>query len=114
MEERRKYLLGREEVKPDKPDNRGQTPLPNAARRGFKDMVEIFLEREEVTPTIQIITVEHRCRILLRKENKGAVKILLGRGEVHPQKLANDGRTPLKWAPTSCDQEIQALSQPYE
>lgn len=41
---------------------------------------------ERSTPTIQIITVEHRCRILLRKENKGAVKILLGRGEVHADK----------------------------
>jgi len=46
MEERRKYLLGREEVKPDKPDSRGQTPLPHAARSRFKDVVEIFLERE--------------------------------------------------------------------
>lgn len=61
-------------------------------------------------PTSHIITAEHHCLILLSKGNMGAAKILFGRDDDNPQKLANDGRSPLKWAAGLCHQEMQVLS----
>ena len=45
-----KILLGREEVNPDKPDNKGRTPLSFAAKWGREGVVKILLGREEVNP----------------------------------------------------------------
>ena len=62
--------------------------------------------------TSQIITVEHRCRILLRKENKRAMKILLGRDEASLQKLATEGRTSqvcTKFVPSRNSGPVAAL-----
>jgi len=41
-------LLGREEVKPDKPGNNGRTPLSKAAANGKGEVVKMLLERQEV------------------------------------------------------------------
>ena len=45
-----KILLGREEVTPDKPDNRGRTPLWYASEGGHEGVVKILLRRGEVDP----------------------------------------------------------------
>jgi len=43
-----KLLLERGEVNPDKPEQRGRTPLSHAAGRGYEAVVKLLLEREEV------------------------------------------------------------------
>ena len=43
-----KALLGRNDVNPDKPDNKGQTPLSCAAKNGHVGVVEILLGRGDV------------------------------------------------------------------
>jgi len=43
-------LLKRADVNPERPDNRGRTPLSYAAQRGSAKVVEILLGREEVNP----------------------------------------------------------------
>jgi len=44
-----KILLGREDVNPNKQDNKGQTPLMAAASWGGHEGVEMPLERQEAT-----------------------------------------------------------------
>jgi len=43
-----KILLEREDVNPDKPNDRGRTPLSYAAQAGEEEVVKILLGREEV------------------------------------------------------------------
>jgi len=45
-----KLLLGREDVNPDRPDNRGRTPLSWAAGNGHGGVVKLLLGREDVNP----------------------------------------------------------------
>ena len=45
-----KTLLMQEDVKPDKPDNLGQTPLSHAAWEGHQDAVKPLHMREDLNP----------------------------------------------------------------
>ena len=46
-----KLLLGLEDVNPDTPDTEhGRTPLSWAAENGYKGIVRLLLEREDVDP----------------------------------------------------------------
>lgn len=45
-----KILIGQEEIKADKPDNRGETPLSHSAQDGREAVVKILLRREDVNP----------------------------------------------------------------
>ena len=47
-----KILLGREDVTPDKPDNRGQTPFMCTAKRGHQEVVTLLQPyNETITPS---------------------------------------------------------------
>ena len=46
-----KILLEREEVNPEKPDNRGRTPLFFAARYGYNRVVALLQPRKAFTPS---------------------------------------------------------------
>jgi len=45
-----KILLGRDDVNPNTPDHRGQTPLSRATKNGNAGVVKILLGRDGVNP----------------------------------------------------------------
>ena len=57
-----KILLEREDVNPDRLDNRGRTPLWLAAKNGREGVVKLLLEREDVSPTGQSIMAKRFSR----------------------------------------------------
>ena len=121
-------LLGVEDVGPDRPDNNGRTPLSWAAENGHDGVMKLLLGREDVNadrpdndgrtplswapqartlspqftmgPLLRLLTTPPRRRPLwtIVDGNYRAVKLLLERKDVNPDKLDNDGRTPLSWA----------------
>jgi len=92
------FLLGREEVNPDKPDIEGLTPLSLAAWNGHEQVVGILLGQEEVNPDKPGNYGRTPLSYAASDGHDGVVKILLGRKEVDPNKPNNDGQTPLSYA----------------
>jgi len=93
-----KVLLGRDNVNPDKPDDRGRTPLHHASKRGHEGVVKILLERDDVNPNKP--DKSGRTPLYCAAENGrgGVVEILLGRDEVDPGKPDTFNITPLSCA----------------
>ena len=93
-----KILLGRGDVKPDKPDESYRTPLLWAAENGHEGVVKMLLGRDGVNPNGPN---RNGYTPLLRAAwngHEGVVKILLGRSDVNPDEPDRSGRTPLLWA----------------
>ena len=89
---------GRKYVKPNKPDDSGQTPLWWAAGDGNGGAVRLLLEQGDVTPN----SPDNYGRTPLSRAAENGhdlvVRILLERGDLSPDKPDNHGRTPLSWA----------------
>jgi len=82
----------------DATDVEGNTAISWAARKGHREMVEMLLEREDVTPD----TADKDGRTPLSwaagNGHEGIVAMLLKRTDVGSNTEDKDGRTPLSWA----------------
>ena len=106
-----KFLLGRGEVNPDKPDNGGRTPLSYAAGAGNEGVVKILLGREEVNADKPDDWGETPLSYAASGGHEGIVKILLGREEVNPDKPDDFRQTPLSRATQNGHTRVVALLQ---
>jgi len=102
-------LFGRKYVNPDRPDNRGQTPLSWAAENGCDAAVELLLEREDVIPDRPDISGRAPLSWAAENGRDGVVKLLLGREDVNPDRPDEHGRTPLLWATRNGYDEVVEL-----
>ena len=87
--------MRQEDVSPNWPDNKGQTPLLLAAWNGHDRVVELLLGREDVSPDRP--DKYGRTPLWFAAQNgRGAVvKLLLRRKDVDPDKPDYMNRTPL-------------------
>ena len=93
-----KFLLGRREIDPDKPNGDGQTPLFPAAWNGHEGTVKILLEQRDVSPDKPDNNGRTPLSYSAWSGREGVVKMLLQQKEVNPNKPDNEGRTPLSYA----------------
>ena len=109
-----KIPLAQEEVDPNRPNNRGQTPLSFAVWRGCEEVVKIPLlyaaperyerivrilfTREEVDPDKPDDDGMMPLLCAASEEYEGIARILLARREVNPDKPSDHGDTPLSSA----------------
>jgi len=88
-----KILLGREVVNPDRPDERGQTPLSFAACSGHDGVVKILLGREDVNPnkpenrdrTSLLYATKYASWGVADYKSKGVAALLQSHQAVKPQ-----------------------------
>ena len=125
-------LLGQKDVDPDAADKSGRTPLSLAAGRGGEEAMKLLLKRKDVntdkvdeggrTPLSWAVVgwvdeednygnIEGRSNLVgdidaFRSERTIAVKMLLERNDVNPDKADKGGRTPLSWAASYGYEEI--------
>ena len=91
-------LFGWKYVNPDRPDNRGRTPLLWAACNGHSGVVELLLGREEVIPDRPDSLGQTPLFWAAKNGHDGVVELLLEREEVIPDRPDNFSQTPLLWA----------------
>ena len=89
-----KLLLGRKDVKSDKPDIKGRTPLFCAARNGHEGVVKILLKRDDIDPNRLGEYVKTPLYCAVENGHEGVVKILLERDDIDPNR-AGGYNTPL-------------------
>ena len=104
-------LLGQDDIDPDKPDNRSQTPISWAARRGHERIMVRPLERNDLNPD----TADgYGCTPLSWTATLGyqeILRILLERGDVNPHTADENGRTLISWAVEGGCLELEMLLQ---
>jgi len=87
-------LLGRGDVKPDKPNRYGRTPLYCATSNGQEGVVKILLERDDANPDKSNVYGRTPLCCAILGGHEGVVNILLGRSGVCPDNLNEDGSVP--------------------
>ena len=90
-----RLLLARDEVNPDKPNNKDQTPVWSAADKGHEEVVELLLAENNVNPDKPDIDGKAPLWRASWNGHEGVVKLLLARNDVYPDKPNDEGRTPL-------------------
>ena len=93
-----KLLLERQDVDPNRLDNREETPLGWAAVEGHEGVVKLLLERKDVDPNRPGDQGGTPLMWAAFKGHEGVVKLLLGREDVDPNSSDKQGRTPLQCA----------------
>ena len=101
-----KLLLGREGIKPEKPDILNRTPLFQAAYYGHAGVVKMILGREEVNPDRPGQHARTPLFVAAKNGHKEVVKMLLEVEEVTPDKPDHDHRTPLFVAAENGHEEV--------
>ena len=81
-----KILLRRDDVNPDKPNNRGETPLSRAACNGHEGVVKALLGRDDVNPDKLDNDSKTPLWWAAYFGHEGVVEMLLARDEVNPDK----------------------------
>ena len=103
-------LFGRKYVNPDRPDNHGQTPLGQAARKGHEGVVKLLLEREDVNPDRPDNHGRTPLSWAAANGSDEVVRLLLERKDVRPDIPDNYGRTPFWWAAyNGCEGVVKLL-----
>ena len=90
-----KLLLEREDVDPEKPNNRNITPLSWAADKGHEGVVRQLLGHEDVKPNNPDNEGDTPLFWAAGNGHEGVVKLLLGREDVEPNRPDDGGYTPL-------------------
>ena len=89
-----RHLLGQGNVNPDMPNNKGQTRLLRAAKKGYGRM-KLLLARNNVNPDKPTNDGRTPLQVASNNGHEGVVKLLLARNDVNPNKPSNKGQTPL-------------------
>ena len=90
-----KLLLGRKDVKYDKPDSNGQTLLCCAARNGHVGVVKILLNRDDIDPNRLGEYGKTPLHCAIENGHEGVVRILLERDDIDPNGSGGSDKTPL-------------------
>lgn len=89
-----RLLLAHNDVDPDKPDGNDQTPPGCASLKGHDQVVRLLLTRDDVDPNKLANYGKTPLWDHSLNGRKGVAIPLLSR-DVHPEKLGEDGGTPL-------------------
>jgi len=104
-----RQLLARDDVNPNKPNNKGQTPLWSASDNGREEMVKLLLAQNNVNPDQPDIYGKTPLWRASYNGHEGVVELLLARNGVNPDKSNDEGRTSLWNASYEGHEEVVKL-----